>query len=123
MLVVALFCEPRPQGVAGCTETGVTEHGERLIQTAQQAAAALKQLILRDPARLLVKQGAAELVRRGAGVGVAGGADPRIQVVRREALRRGRSGGRRLLQRASARLCVAARRGGPLERRRQRPGG
>ena len=49
------------------------------IQTAQQAAAALKQLILRDTARLLVKEGAAELVRRGVGVGVAGGADSRAR--------------------------------------------
>ena len=38
---------------------------------------------MRDTARLLVKEGAAELIRRGVGVGVAGGADPRIQVVRR----------------------------------------
>ena len=47
MLVVALLRELQPQGVAGCSETGVTDHGERLIQTAQYAAAALKQLTLR----------------------------------------------------------------------------
>ena len=60
-------------------EIGVAQRSRFLTLKLPPSLAALKQLILRDTARLLVKEGAAELVRRGVGVGVAGGADSRAR--------------------------------------------